>query len=375
MGMFDSVMIYYKCPYCELRSTMEGQTKSLSKSMFTYRPVPRTYVTGEGDGFNKWEKDFRERLPVVPSFPFDKSHTVWKSQYEAAMAAAKLPDGFKNLAHIELFVECPSYKCKSYAEKKAGKDWSGFSRSFEAKMPVLNGYLVEELYDLELRDDVPSQNWFTYPKIQTLWKRDAANKALIVEGDYSKAEFESIQMWSVTEKLHGQNVRVLFEDGEVKIGGRTDAADLHPDVLRALHALHTKEKFQEVFPDADTVMLFGEAVGPKIHAVGKDYSSKHTFILFDVVVDGWWLEHPNVEDVAKKLGLKHAPFLGLMNKDEIQALVKSGKMSLISEQPVLSEGVVARSHPLMLFRDKTPIMFKLKFSDYEKLRKHAEAKR
>ena len=34
----------------------------------------------------------------------------------------------------------------------------------------------------------------------------------------------------------------------------------------------------------------------------------------------------------------------------------------------IAEGIVARSHPLMLFRNGKPMMFKLKVEDYEKLK-------
>jgi len=37
------------------------------------------------------------------------------------------------------------------------------------------------------------------------------------------------------------------------------------------------------------------------------------------------------------------------------------------EKELIAEGIVARPAPLMLYRDGTPIMFKLKLKDYEKL--------
>jgi hypothetical protein len=56
-----------------------------------------------------------------------------------------------------------------------------------------------------------------------------------------------------------------------------------------------------------------------------------------------------------------------MSKAEIIDYVKSKPKSTVSEEDLTIEGVVVRSHPLMLFRDGSPIMFKLKVSDYEKL--------
>ena len=46
--------------------------------------------------------------------------------------------------------------------------------------------------------------------------------------------------------------------------------------------------------------------------------------------------------------------------------VKSKPLSTIAEEPKVIEGIVARSSPLMLFRDGTPIMWKIKVKDFEK---------
>jgi hypothetical protein len=372
MGMFDTIIVHDKCPYCGLFVGLDCQTKDLEKALFTYKALHKGYLEGEDDdSFYVQDRELRKKLSTCRSFPEDKEHSVWSNQLERRRAMAKLSKNYESLEYVNVFCECPSHKCKTRAELAAGKDWSGLSMNFEAKLPVINGYIINELFDVNLRDKGVDVDWFGYPKIQTLWKRDAKNQALIVEGDYSKEEFANIQLWRLTEKIHGQNFRILFKNNELRYGGRTDSADLHPLVLSDIKSLVTLDKCAEVFSEANTVMLFGEAVGPKIHDVGRKYSSpSHDFILFDVVVDGWWLEQPNVEDIAKQLGLKSAPYLGLMTKEEIQLLVRSKPDSKISQEELRSEGIVTRSHPLMLFRDKTPIMFKLKASDYDKLEKH-----
>ena len=148
MGMFDTISIYKKCPYCGLRVTMYAQTKCLSKNMYTYKPIPREYLLEEDDGsFGFHDKKIRKMLKVYPKFPYDKSHEVWENQFEEAMARAKLPEEFKDLTEVEVFIECPSHICKTYMEKKEGKGWSGSSRCFEAKIPVVDGYLIDELKD------------------------------------------------------------------------------------------------------------------------------------------------------------------------------------------------------------------------------------
>ena len=66
-----------------------------------------------------------------------------------------------------------------------------------------------------------------YHKIQTLFKRDMSSKhKLLIEGDWTLPEFEFLagNEWTFTEKVDGMNIRVIFKDGAVTFGGRTDDA-------------------------------------------------------------------------------------------------------------------------------------------------------
>jgi len=123
------------------------------------------------------------------------------------------------------------------------------------------------------------------------------------------------------------------------------------------------------FPKAKTVTLFGEGYGGKIQMpAGKKYREEPTFILFDAIIDGWWLEHDKLTILAKQMKVADVPFLGVLTLEQIEKLVKSKPTSQVAEdKTLLSEGIVARSHPQMLFRDKNPIMFKLKRKDYKNL--------
>lgn len=208
-----------------------------------------------------------------------------------------------------------------------------------------------------------------YPKIQTLWKRDENKKFTIIEGDFSKDEFASINKWEVTEKIDGTNIRIFWNGETVNFGGRTDNAQIPTFLLDTLLKIFTADRFKLVFPDSDNVVLFGEGYGQKIQKVGKKYRKDNGFILFDVVVNNWWLERDAVNDIADKFEIQSVPIVGIKSKEEIVNFVKEKPKSTVSEEELTIEGVVVRSHPLMLFRDGSPIMFKLKVSDYEKLNK------
>lgn len=225
-----------------------------------------------------------------------------------------------------------------------------------------------------------------YMKISSLWKRQGwyfdqdkkkspdyqAGRQSFIVGDYAEPEFASIKKWRVEEKIDGTNIRVFFEPSApnhadmVSFGGRTSKADIPKPLLAALNNHFTADRLLNAFPDANQVILFGEGYGPKIQACGGNYRSDPGFILFDVLVGNWWLKREDVHDLADKLEIPHAPDLGIMTEDEIVEFVKSRPPSRCSRSPQIMEGIIARSHPLLLFRNGKPLMWKLKCKEFKK---------
>jgi hypothetical protein len=209
-----------------------------------------------------------------------------------------------------------------------------------------------------------------YPKINSLWKRDEKNKFNIIEGDYSCEEFNNIINWIATEKIDGTNIRIRFDRGldlEPKFFGRTDEAEIPGFLLHYLTITFTREMFIKQFPNSQVIHLYGEGYGNKIQDIGKLYRSDNSFILFDAFIDGWWLDFYKVQKLASDLKIECVPSLGILKEKEIINKVKIGFGSGIN--PIVNaEGIVAKSYPLMLFKDRTPIMFKLKHKDYLRLK-------
>lgn len=173
----------------------------------------------------------------------------------------------------------------------------------------------------------------------------------------------------IDEKVDGTNVRIFWEPNDQfspNFGGRTDNAQMPTSLLQHLQHTFTREKLQKQFPDARKVILFGEGYGPKIQACGNRYRKDVSFILFDVWIDGWWLEKESVLKIASALDIEHTINQKIMTTAEVVEFVKSKPKSYIAEdRELVMEGVIARSVPLMLFRNhKTPIMFKLKVRDF-----------
>lgn len=125
-----------------------------------------------------------------------------------------------------------------------------------------------------------------YPKINTIWKRDEKNKFKIIEGNYSKIEFANIKKWNITEKIDGTNIRIIYKNGIVLFGGRTDNAQIPAHLYEFLQTTFSSSIMNEVFGDAD-VILFGEGYGPKIQKGGGLYRNGAGFILFDAYIGEW----------------------------------------------------------------------------------------
>ena len=205
-----------------------------------------------------------------------------------------------------------------------------------------------------------------YPKIQTIWKREAERPCHIIPGEFSRPEFGSINRWHVTEKIDGMNVRVCWDGENVDFRGRTDRAEMPKGLMAHLQETFTVEKMKEKFPGP--VILFGEGYGAKIQK-GGNYSPDQKFVLFEVLVDEWRLEPDNIKDIAGCLGINNVPFLGIMSTEEAVAQVNTLKWSSkLAETPdAAPEGIVCRSIPTLFNRRGECVMWKLKIKDYRHL--------
>lgn len=222
-----------------------------------------------------------------------------------------------------------------------------------------------------------------YPKIHSLWKREGwyfdqnkkrspdyqLGRQSFIIGDYAEPEFAAIREWEVDEKIDGTNIRIFYRDGKVSFGGRTGNAQLPCHLLDYLTASFGHWNLSKVFPIEEdkphpNVILFGEGCGPKIQKNGEKYAKEPSFILFDVMANGWWLKREDVHKIAEELLIPSTPYLGVFKTDEIVELVKSKPNSWLSPDYGMMEGVICRSSPLMLYRKGTPIMWKLKCKEF-----------
>lgn len=210
-----------------------------------------------------------------------------------------------------------------------------------------------------------------FPKINTLYYRDKLS-GLIDQSILCMPEFRLIDRYTPLEKVDGMNIRVEWDLSRSKnpqFFGRTDDAIISEELREHLRSIFPWQRFDLLFQNKK-VTLFGEGFGRGIHS-GGDYSLTQKFILFAAVVDGWWLEYVSLKEIAREFKIPIVAHLGLnensMTKEEIIELVKSEPYSKINGATKKIEGVVAISYPMVLFRNGTPVMFKLKCKDFKDL--------
>ena len=199
-----------------------------------------------------------------------------------------------------------------------------------------------------------------YPKIDTLYVRDErTHKIIVPKWRNPELEYLSRCLWDVDEKIDGTNIRIKWDGQSVSFGGRTDAAQIPANLINVLNATFTADKFAGKNP----MCLYGEGCGAKIQKGGGNYKSDGVmFVLFDVLVDRWWLRSGDIEDVAREFSVDVAPRIGIMNLHDVTEFVRCGIQSTYGAFP--AEGVVVRPQIPLSNRSGHRIIGKLKCKDF-----------
>lgn len=211
-----------------------------------------------------------------------------------------------------------------------------------------------------------------YPKIQTLYKRDFRTKfKTIIEGQFSLPEFEYLanNVWEWSEKFDGMCVDVQYHHafrGGFSFLSKSGGINFPDGLINILGCKFfdpgetVLSWFRDVF-GTKSVELFFEGIGPGIRGGGK-YCSYYRIILLDILIDGWWLERKNIEDIAASLGLQVTPIVGRGTLYEMVETVKKGFLSNIGRD--LAEGIVARPLVGLKTRGGERAITKLKYKDF-----------
>ena len=208
-----------------------------------------------------------------------------------------------------------------------------------------------------------------YHKIQTVYKRDPENGfKTLLEGEFALPEFRYLKdnQWLFTEKVDGTNIRVIFggeDNPNITFGGKTGNAQIPTPLLNNLNEMFLGKiaEFKEKFSDG--VCLYGEGYGAKIQKGGGNYRQDQDFVLFDVKVGDWWLERPNVREIAQMLDVGYIPSLGGGTLAEMVEMAKAGFKSTWGDFE--AEGIVARPLVVLKTRNGGRIITKIKCKDFK----------
>ena len=213
-----------------------------------------------------------------------------------------------------------------------------------------------------------------YPKIETLLDRDEKTFK-VIPGKWRTPEFEYLatNLWTFTEKVDGTNIRVMWNGRTVGLlghpvltfGGKTNDAQIPPFLLKRLGELFAAELMVKTFPDSigSIICLYGEGYGARIQKGGGLYKSDGVdFVLFDVWIDGWWLERKNVEDVASKLDVKCVPIVREGTLLDAIRIVQSGFTSTWGD--FKAEGLVVFPKTMLFTRKGARVIGKIKPKDF-----------
>lgn len=205
-----------------------------------------------------------------------------------------------------------------------------------------------------------------YEKIETVFLRDMNTKKLN-ENEYRSETIKYLKdcEWEFSEKIDGTNIRVYWDGHKVSYYGRTDKAQIPSQLMNRLIELFggntNEEMFEQTFGETPA-MLIGEGYGAKIQS-GGDYRDDNDFILFDVCVNGKYIDREDVRQIANTFNIDSVPVIMVGKLQEGIDYVKTQPMSKIGKAKM--EGLVAR--PLVELNDKrgNRIIVKIKCCDFK----------
>lgn len=216
-----------------------------------------------------------------------------------------------------------------------------------------------------------------YHKINSLYKRDEKGK--IIEGSFVNETFKELYnsnyRFEYTEKVDGTNIRVIitkFRENSfyIEFKGRTDKAVIPSHLLSKLESIFSDVDWNKAFDweKCSEVILYGEGFGHKIQACGNKYNKEDVdFVLFDLMINGTFMNSVWVTDIANYLGVHRAEVLGVAPLKEIEEFVKSKPCSKLAKTPNFPmEGVVCRPIGNIKDRSGNRIIAKIKHKDYGK---------
>lgn len=153
--------------------------------------------------------------------------------------------------------------------------------------------------------------------------------------------FEEGEKVFCTEKIHGCNGKFVYKDNEFHCGSRTRwTADEKGNVW--WKALRKHDEIQKFLQDNPGVTVYGEVYGNVQELKYGHAPGDISFILFDILKEGMWINAPDFFEVCQKNNLPHVPIVyeGPFNFEKCLELAEGN--SLIPNANHIREGVVIK---------------------------------
>lgn len=171
--------------------------------------------------------------------------------------------------------------------------------------------------------------------------------------------------WVVSEKLDGTNTRIIWDGYRLAVKGRTNSSQLqgYQNTLLKELSENGNYKFDETFGTKE-VVIYGEAFGGKIQ--GNPHDVEPQFKVFDILVDGIWLQYEAVKDISLSLGLEMIPHYTIEGWETVMEDffdLANGRQ----QSGEYFEGLVAVPAHMPLTRQGERVITKIKVADFEEL--------
>lgn len=169
--------------------------------------------------------------------------------------------------------------------------------------------------------------------------------------------------WVYSRKIDGENIRIQWDGEQALWNGKSNAFQCSADFTEYMNNTFLEEIFEEKFGRDKVVTLFGEKMGPKTQ--GNELGlEKDEVILYDVNINGTWLDANNVIGIAKYFELRTVYDFMPSNLRSIWGSLQWFIEACANGKFKDWEGIVA--HPLVEMRDQGGhrVIVKIKNKDY-----------
>lgn len=206
-----------------------------------------------------------------------------------------------------------------------------------------------------------------YNKIETVFERDPHTKKLTHVFRSRAVALLANMKWVCYEKIDGTNTRIIWDGYHISFGGRTNNAQIQPNVMEYLTSHfsnpETEQVFEQMFGEKE-VTICGEAYGKGIQS-GGNYSPEVRFSVFDININGIWLNMDSVHEICYELGLSVVPYVADFTIDEAIAYVKEHHTTMVSGGTAYMEGLVARPEVELQDNCGKRVIVKIKWEDFK----------